>query len=524
MMATEQIKKKRKKSAPDNLEPENVRPSDDHHPVLNLKPVSEKPKRRKKEGRSTTGEFLQHGTLVVPTKPAPPGALLTLVGNFLKSYDFHDTSRMYTAELSLRRELDAWKTEMKVKPSEGFPDLVTLYNGWYKGYQRKVKADEKSLVKGGNQGIDAVPTLNKKRKMDKHVDGRADNTNGGIRSESSGDSSSDSSSFEGGPDEEMKDVVPIKTEREKPTNSWSSSNSSLISDSDADDEKEASAQKILSKKKGEGETSSSSKQKSSPRRSSISEPLPRSDPSGKKLDNRTKPRSTEAVGITISKISEKKKPRTFVKAAPSSSSSSSSTSSSSESSSAEEAAPDPWAHSRTKLVPPTELSSSPSSSGKEARPPLRALDPTKKPIKKNKTSELTLPTLKSSTDSSITLGNSSPIKSSVTAAVITPVPSAKATPSNLKRPFPTSPDDEAAIDDAKQVKKPRNAPFRRVPSDTEVEPKLASNAYRGHDYGDKAHEVLSVTRGKDFTKAKNKKKSHYSGGAIDISGGRAVKF
>ena len=52
-----------------------------------------------------------------------------------------------------------------------------------------------------------------------------------------------------------------------------------------------------------------------------------------------------------------------------------------------------------------------------------------------------------------------------------------------------------------------------------------SNAYQSYDYADRAYGDLSVTRGKGFTKEKNKKKrGSYRGGAIDISGGKAFKF
>lgn len=64
-----------------------------------------------------------------------------------------------------------------------------------------------------------------------------------------------------------------------------------------------------------------------------------------------------------------------------------------------------------------------------------------------------------------------------------------------------------------------------MPKDTLVDIKLASNAYIPHDYGERAHHDLSVTKGKGFTKEKNKKKrGSYRGGAIDIQGGKGVKF
>jgi len=73
--------------------------------------------------------------------------------------------------------------------------------------------------------------------------------------------------------------------------------------------------------------------------------------------------------------------------------------------------------------------------------------------------------------------------------------------------------------------KKQNTPFQRVPKDTPVDPKMASNAYRSYDYAERAHQDLSVTKGKGFTKEKNKKKrGSYRGGAIDVSGGKGIKF
>lgn len=52
-----------------------------------------------------------------------------------------------------------------------------------------------------------------------------------------------------------------------------------------------------------------------------------------------------------------------------------------------------------------------------------------------------------------------------------------------------------------------------------------SNDYRSYAYADRAYQDLSVTRGKGFTKEKNKKKrGSYRGGTIDISGGKSFKF
>jgi hypothetical protein len=78
---------------------------------------------------------------------------------------------------------------------------------------------------------------------------------------------------------------------------------------------------------------------------------------------------------------------------------------------------------------------------------------------------------------------------------------------------------------AKLPKQKINRPFSRIPKDIKVDERLASNAYVPYDYAQKAHEDLIVTRGKGFTKEKNKKKrGSYKGGYIDVEGKKGIKF
>jgi hypothetical protein len=78
---------------------------------------------------------------------------------------------------------------------------------------------------------------------------------------------------------------------------------------------------------------------------------------------------------------------------------------------------------------------------------------------------------------------------------------------------------------AKLPKKKTNEPFSRIPKDVKVDPRLASNAYVPYDYAQKAHQDLIVTKGKGFTKEKNKKKrGSYKGGYIDVEGKKGIKF
>ncbi|KXT09961.1 hypothetical protein AC579_10264 [Pseudocercospora musae] len=54
--------------------------------------------------------------------------------------------------------------------------------------------------------------------------------------------------------------------------------------------------------------------------------------------------------------------------------------------------------------------------------------------------------------------------------------------------------------------KKKQVPFSRIPADQYVDPRFASNEYVSYDYADRAYQDLVVTKGKGFTKEKNKKK------------------
>ncbi|KAJ2997268.1 hypothetical protein NUW58_g703 [Xylaria curta] len=75
------------------------------------------------------------------------------------------------------------------------------------------------------------------------------------------------------------------------------------------------------------------------------------------------------------------------------------------------------------------------------------------------------------------------------------------------------------------AKKTQNQPFSRISKDVVVDPRLSSNAYVTHGYGEQAHRDLIVTKGKGFTKEKNKKKrGSYKGGPLDVHTSRSFKF
>lgn len=111
-------------------------------------------------------------------------------------------------------------------------------------------------------------------------------------------------------------------------------------------------------------------------------------------------------------------------------------------------------------------------------------------------------------------------------------------PSPDFQPVPTPADDNVhpsrkhRIDDdtenpssAQKSRKKNNVPFSRIKEDTYVDQRFASNAFVPYDYAQKAHEKLIVTKGKGFTKEKNKgKRGSYRGGLIDIQGTKGIKF
>ncbi|MCJ1280845.1 hypothetical protein MMC26_000162 [Xylographa opegraphella] len=107
-----------------------------------------------------------------------------------------------------------------------------------------------------------------------------------------------------------------------------------------------------------------------------------------------------------------------------------------------------------------------------------------------------------------------------------PAPKKKsAAPKPTKRKRSPSPKPSTPNTAGAKVPKKTNTPFSRIPQDTKVDPKLASNAYVPYDYAEKAHQDLIVTKGKGFTKEKNKKKKGaYRGGVIDVGGGKGIKF
>ena len=525
-----QQKKKKKKNAPDRPQPEWMFPPDEENPILNPKPKSEEQLRKEREERDLSIKFLQYKSVTAPMKPAPPGILLTLVGSFLTSYGFNSASRLYTSQCKSRKKLEAWDHELGAKLPKGFPDLVKIYKDWYKEYQEDLASDASSS--GGDDNPNAKePKSNKSTKV--LTQAESDET-----SSSSGSDSSD----------EIESEKPAKAsanaqksgKRPNKAGSLSASSSSSTSESDADDEKEAvstgpskpTVNGMIKNLKRKASVNKSANSKSSSESSALSvdegRPLKKSKVEASKVEeldkDATKTEAKFAAGVKPAKAATSR-------AAPIMSSSSTSESPSSES--------EPALPTQKKVSDPPSKKSLPRAKSDTlgtAKVSKSAQATKAKDIKRSSSDSL------KSTDSSATLeiasedkpvtsntstsSSSSSSPSSSEAGFEPSMTKAKTEASAApKRKSSHSPSSTGQKIEPKNAAKKQSTPFQRVPKDTQVDPKLASNAYISYDYADRAHKDLSVTRGKDFTKEKNKKKrGSYRGGAIDVDSRKGVKF
>lgn len=483
-----QSQKKKKKNAPDRPQPAWLFPPDEENPVLNPKVLTEAEKKKLYEERMEAIRFLKYKSVSAPMKTAPPGQLLTLIGAFLGLYGFNSTGRLFTLERNARKKLDGWEDEIGVKLEKGMPDLVKIFKDWSKEWHERRELDMSSSDEDDDAVTKRAKMVKKREKMTNAKIDKADDTSSSGSDESSGSDSGVVS--KGKTAASAKAGKPIKAEA-----SSSGSSSSSTSDSDADDETDKKT-KAPAAKSTVGSLVNRLKRKASPVGPAAAASSSESDSDSEAPANKKKKVEADvevtvkAAAVPASKQSKreskkvsKKEASTKAAAKASSSSGSSSDSSSSDSDSgaadtkksittATEAS-----KSSTKLAPPTTNGRKPSST-----------EPS------DSSATLGEPPQKStSSDTSDSEAPAKKAKSTTTAA--------KAT----KRKRSTSPKPTTPATNGKKPEK-TNVPFSRIPEDIKVNPKLASNAYVPYDYAEKAHQDLIVTKGKGFTKEKNKKK------------------
>ena len=457
---------KRKKKAPDRPQPEWLFPADEDNPVLNPKHVSDEKARKDKEDWDGAVKFLQHKAVTAPMKDPPPGMLLTLVGAFLTSYGFHPASRLFTTHVAARARLDGWKTELGVKLPKGCPDLVKIFNDWHVDWEATRSAEDDS--------DEEKPNDSKKSKAG---------------TENAGEISREAISSNKG------------------DSSGSANSSSDVSMKDA-----PKARPTQLKRKMTSDESSTSLSDSA---SSVSSSSDEAEPPTKKA----KVAKTTKLKVEPSKSKPSK--LTQAKATPEESSSSSISSSTDSSDSDSDSDDGPASGSIQN--PKSRLKKL----GEKGSKVITKITIAQDSSKSSDSSTLEGSPVKDTADAtSSTSSTSSSSSESTSSASTPPVQEKTMKKSDKKRKRSKSPIElKVSADTPVKVSKTQNAPFQRISKDTVVDPKLASNAYVPYDYADRAHKDLSVTRGKGFTKEKNKKKrGSYRGGQIDVEGKKAIKF
>lgn len=544
-MAPEPVKK-RKKNAPDKPQPAWLFPPEEENPVLNPKPVSEEQQQKADIERQQAIDFLTRRAYGVPEKPAPDPQLLNLIAIFLTEYGFHSTCRTFTTERVARKKLNGWEDNLGGKVKPGTPRLAKIYKDWLKEWEERRQLDMTSSEEDDDPA--------KKREKMMHRRDNPKPAKAKVEDEQTSSSGSDDSSDdEGGADVEMKDAPPTKTAKQaKRTSSGSpsSSSQSTSSESDADDEKETATAEVRSQRPTVNNLVNKLKRKAADSEATSESPdrvvngEKSTAPKKAKLESSTDKTKTDKKVSTDKKVKTAKDDKqakaevTTDKSKRLQADDRKKTKKDKKASA--ETAPNPKVKAPVTAASSSEVSSSSSPSSEESK----AEPAPSKKTKKAKTEESS-PPRKTSTDSSATLEHSetkqapavpsgssaSSSSSSSSDTDSTPPPKKSITTTKKKSKSKTKSKDDPAPStngekaDSEKPPKKKNAPFSRIPQDTQVDPRMASNAYVPYDYAERAHQDLIVTKGKGFTKEKNKKKrGSYRGGAIDVDGRKGIKF
>lgn len=170
-----QAPSKKGKKDPLRPQPAWLFPPDEENPALNPRPKSEAKVQKEKEERLAAIDYLRHRSVSAPMKPAPPGELLQLVGAFLTSYGFNNSSRVFTVEWKARKKLDDWNHEIGKKFDKGLPSLLQIYQQWDRELRRDKEAQadssddssEDDTSSASNSNSEAEPSPKKAKKSRK---------------------------------------------------------------------------------------------------------------------------------------------------------------------------------------------------------------------------------------------------------------------------------------------------------------------------------------------------------------------
>lgn len=522
---------KRKKNAPDRPQPAWLFPPDAENPILNPKPKSDEKLQREAKEREKSLDYMKRRVHAVPDRPAPPPELLTLVGAFLTEYGFNSTSRLFTNERKARQVLNGWEDALGKKLERDCPSLEKIYQDFHR--KRPISKtnetsssssdDEENSDGEGSDGQDSDESLDSKE-ITKTINKDKTNSESGSTSNSDDDgpgsktaatkavpSPSTSSSSTSDSEEGMSTKSKSKSNKKRRVSSRSSSSSSSSSDSDADDEREPAEHKAASRPNTK-QTTNSLKRKASP---SSLDTSPSSDSSDNKRPTAKKTKITTTATTTTNSLpdgSHLTKDTVSTKEDPLSSSNSSSSE-----------APSPSRRegvSYSTLSKPARRfqSSSPTSSSdseassSDSQTGVGVQDPSVASVR-----NLSAESTSSATISGDAIQRSRSGSSSSTSGTSGSEPDIP----------PVAKKEKSHKSGAVQKQKgarptPLAAAAQSAVALNEIHP---SNKYVPYNYADRAYNDLSVTRGKNFTKEKNKKKrGSYRGGTIDTSSGKGFRF
>ena len=504
----EQQKKKNKKNAPDRPQPAWLFPPDEENPVLNPMTKPEKQVQKETKERLEAIDFLNHKAVSAPMKDAPPSELLSLVGAFLTSYGFNSTCRVFTSEWEAKGKiLDAYKAEdVGKKLPKDTPNLLKIYKKWRleQGPAQPAKSSSGSEDVEDDGPSDTQPGKSKDEPMDD------------LSSSSSSSDSEDAMSLDGEPNGKivkgkqarLTGVNGVKKTASSKRKSKDSDDNSETDSSDDDLELKTESMNLGAKPghnmngkvsmKSDDSSISSSSDSASDGGKGHGMPLKKTKMGAKDHMPKKSLKRKASDGVPTSEVTQDAgNPKTKI-LAPSAEPPSQKPK---EDAPRDQAEKDETRPKKKKKVPNDATNAETAQVGngvtvngtKKAAGGTEKTERKEKPAKKAKKQPPSAPSQEAFAAPSKEEAEKPPKR-----AKKEPLPAS----SEETLPAPSKDESEKP----KREKKKPNAPFQRISADTTIDPRYASNAYVPNDYSERAHQDLSITKGKGFTKEKNKKK------------------
>lgn len=510
----------------------------------------------------------------------PPPALFDLIHSFLKDYKYIKAAHGMRTD---NQERPGHSYHLWTHRGEAYPSLMEIYDQWYNEHPEKVneelydagqakRAADKAAQKESKKANLSMQLGQEEPKKDAaEEDDTSEESDSEEESTSDSDSDSDSDSSSGSEHEDvmvidMKSdpavaaklpaiVAPVNPLKRK-ASSFSSSSESSSDDSSSESENESKT-KIVAPPTKKAKIATPPTESSSDESSSESEsedetkgvaPTPAkkakiatppadssSSSSDSDGDSDSSSSSSSSSGVDVAKVAAVSVPVDTTKVAKltaAGSSSSDSDSDSSSSSDSSDSSDDEDAQKTTKQVNSASRSASDSSAtlvGDAAKEPAKqaAKDESSSSDSSSSDSDSSSDSSPdSSADEEEEATTGKPKKTSKPPKDILVYHESLSKTMMKKNPLAVGEEKriEATTNNFKKLKKQHIA-FSRIPQDIKVDEKFASNKYVPYDYANQAHEKLIITKGKGFTKAKNKgKKGSFRGGAIETDRVGAIKF